>query len=63
MINENRDGLSLAPWAVIGPALLIALLTIGTNSFTDAFARVAIGVDRQPEEAALIEDLGQEPGE
>jgi peptide/nickel transport system permease protein len=63
MINENRDGLALNPWAVIVPALLIALLTIGTNTFTDAFARVAIGVDRRPEEAALIEDLGQEPGE
>jgi peptide/nickel transport system permease protein len=59
MINENREGLSLNPWAVIVPALLIALLTIGTNTFTDAFARVAIGVDRRPEEAALIEDFGQ----
>jgi peptide/nickel transport system permease protein len=58
MINENREGLALNPWAVIVPALLIALLTIGTNMFTDAFARVAIGVDRRPEEAALIDDLG-----
>src|SRR3984893_5318169 len=63
MINENRTGLSLNPWAVIVPAVLIALLTIGTNTFTDAFARAAIGVDRRPEEAALIEDLGQEVGE
>jgi peptide/nickel transport system permease protein len=63
MINENRDGLSLNPWAVIVPALLIAVLTIGTNTFTDAFARVAIGVDRRPEEAVLIEDLRQELGE
>jgi peptide/nickel transport system permease protein len=63
MINENRIGLPLNPWAVIAPAVLIALLTIGTNTFTDAFARVAIGVDRRPEEAALIEDLGQEVGE
>jgi len=55
MINENREGLALNPWAVIVPALLIALLTIGTNTFTDAFARIAIGVDRRPEEAALIE--------
>jgi peptide/nickel transport system permease protein len=60
MINENREGLSLNPWGVIVPALLIALLTIGTNTFTDAFARVAIGVDRRPEQAALIDDLGQE---
>jgi peptide/nickel transport system permease protein len=62
MINENREGLSLNPWAVIVPALLIAVLTIGINTFTDAFARVAIGVDRRPQEAALIEDLGQELG-
>jgi peptide/nickel transport system permease protein len=60
MINENREGLSLNPWAVIVPALLIALLTIGTNTFTDAFARVAIGVDRRPEQAALIDNLSQE---
>jgi len=58
MINENRIGLSLNPWAVIIPAVLIALLTIGTNTFTDAIARVAIGVERRPEEAALISDLG-----
>ena len=57
MINENREGLALNPWAVIAPALLIALLTIGMNTFTDAFARVAIGVDRRPEQAALIEDI------
>jgi peptide/nickel transport system permease protein len=63
MINENRGGLTLNPWAVVVPALLIAVLTIGTNTFTDAFARVAIGVDRRPEEAALIGDLRQELGE
>jgi peptide/nickel transport system permease protein len=63
MINENREGLPLNPWAVIVPAMLIALLTIGVNTFTDAFARVAIGVDRRPQEAALMEDLSQELGE
>jgi peptide/nickel transport system permease protein len=57
MINENRIGMPLNPWAVIVPAALIALLTIGTNSYTDAVARVAIGVDRRPEEAALLDDL------
>jgi peptide/nickel transport system permease protein len=58
MINENRIGLTVNPWAVIVPALLVAVLTIGTNTFTDAIARVAIGVERQPEEAALIDDIG-----
>ncbi|HXY43067.1 MAG TPA: ABC transporter permease [Acidimicrobiales bacterium] len=57
MIQENRIGLSSNPWAVVVPAALIALLTIGTNTFTDAIARVAIGVDRRPEEAALIDEL------
>jgi peptide/nickel transport system permease protein len=57
MINENRIGLASNPWAVIVPVILIALLTIGTNTFTDAVASVAIGVDRKPEEAALIDDL------
>jgi len=60
MINENRIGLQLNPWAVIVPAALIALLTIGINTFTDAVARVTIGVDRRPEEAALLDDLGPE---
>lgn len=60
MINENRIGLQLNPWAVIAPAVLIALLTIGTNTLTDAVARVTIGVDRRPEEAALLDELGPE---
>jgi peptide/nickel transport system permease protein len=60
MISDNVGGMSLNLWAVVAPALLIALLTIGTNTFTDAVARVAIGVDRPPEEAALIDDIGAE---
>ena len=58
MINENRAGLALNPWAVIVPAALIALLTIGTNLLTDAIGRAALGVDRRPGEAALVDDLG-----
>ena len=45
MVQENRLGLSLNVWAVAAPAILIALLTIGINTFTDAVARVAIGVE------------------
>lgn len=55
MINENRIGLVLNPWSVIVPAALIALLTIGINTFTDAVARVAIGIDREAETATLVE--------
>lgn len=57
MINDNRIGLPLNPWAVVVPVILIALLTIGTNTFTDAIARVTIGVERRPEEAALLAEL------
>jgi peptide/nickel transport system permease protein len=58
MINENRIGMELSPWSVVVPAALIALLTIGTNTFTDAVARVTLGVERRPEEAVLTDDLG-----
>lgn len=58
MVNENQSGLAASPWPVVVPAALIALLTIGTNTFTDAIARVAIGVDRRPEESALLDDIG-----
>jgi peptide/nickel transport system permease protein len=57
MIQENRVGLSSNPYAVLVPAALIAVLTIGMNTFTDAVARVVIGVDRRPVEAALIDHL------
>ena len=47
MINENRVGLTLNPWGVIAPAVAIAVLTVGVNTFTDAIARVSLGVDRR----------------
>ncbi len=50
MINENRVGISANPWSVIVPALLIAILTIGMNTFTDAIARVTIGIDRREDD-------------
>lgn len=58
-IGLNQLGLSPFNnlWSVVVPAILLALLTIGTNTFTDAIARVAIGVDRRPEQAALIDDI------
>ncbi|MGH9302953.1 MAG: ABC transporter permease [Acidimicrobiales bacterium] len=62
MINENRVGLQTNPWGVVIPTILIALLTIGTNTFTDAVARVAIGVERRPEEAALVNPVLEAQG-
>lgn len=53
MISENRVGLALNPWGVVVPAILIALLTVGTNTFGDAVARVSIGSSGRPSELAL----------
>ncbi len=58
MIQENRIGLSSNPWAVIVPAALISVLTVGANTFTDAIARVVIGVERQGDDATLASTLG-----
>jgi peptide/nickel transport system permease protein len=46
MINENRIGLTGNPWAVLVPIVLLALLTIGTNTFADAVARASMGTER-----------------
>ena len=39
MINENRIGLAIQPYAIFVPVLLIAILTIGINLVTDGLAR------------------------
>jgi peptide/nickel transport system permease protein len=53
MINENRIGLVANPWGVLAPTLLIAALTIGMNTLTDAVARASLGVGRQADDALL----------
>lgn len=40
MINENRAGLPIQPWAVLAPAVLVALLALGTNLFAESLGRV-----------------------
>jgi peptide/nickel transport system permease protein len=55
MIQEDRLGLTSNPWPVVVPAALIALLSIGISTFTDAIARVAIGIERPLETAALLD--------
>ena len=48
MISENRSGITLQPWAVAAPALLIAFLTIGVNLVADAIARsLGTSIDRK----------------
>ena len=57
MINENRLGLSLNSWGVLAPSILIALLAVGTNTFSDAIALAGFGEERG-EEAILSATLG-----
>ena len=46
MINENRIAITVQPWAVVAPVLLIAGLTISTNFMADGLARAMMGIDR-----------------
>ena len=57
MINENRLGLSLNSWGVLAPSILIALLAVGTNTFSDAVAIAGFGEERG-EEAVASGSLG-----
>ena len=43
MISENQVGLASNPWGVLAPAMLLGVLAVGTNMFTDAIARVNVG--------------------
>jgi peptide/nickel transport system permease protein len=52
MVNENRIGMASNPWGVLAPALLLALLAVGMNTFADAIARANLGETRG-EEAML----------
>lgn len=46
MINENRLGITVQPWPVAVPVLLIGILTIGTNLIADGLGRALIGIER-----------------
>jgi peptide/nickel transport system permease protein len=54
MINENRIGLVANPWATVSPIVVIAILTIGLNTFTDAIARTSLGIDRPAEQLDVV---------
>jgi peptide/nickel transport system permease protein len=45
IINENRIAILSNAWPVVIPILLIAILTVGVNLFSDAIARSALGIE------------------
>jgi peptide/nickel transport system permease protein len=46
MINENRIAITVQPWAVVAPVILIGALTVSTNLMADGLARAMMGIDR-----------------
>jgi peptide/nickel transport system permease protein len=46
MIQENQNGLTVAPLSVLLPVIAIALLTVGANLITDGIGQATAGVDR-----------------
>lgn len=61
MVNENRIGLGANPWGVLAPAILLALLAVGTNTFADAIARANLGETRG-EDAVLASSAAATEG-
>lgn len=47
MVNENRNGITIAPLAVLIPILMIALFAVAANLITESFARTVAGIDRE----------------
>ncbi|HEX5375434.1 MAG TPA: ABC transporter permease [Solirubrobacterales bacterium] len=52
MINENRIGITVQPYAVLVPVILIGILTVGTNLVADGLGRALVGIDRDTGGAA-----------
>ncbi|MDR5172708.1 ABC transporter permease [Methylobacillus flagellatus] len=44
MVNENRAGLQIQPYAVLAPAILIALFALGTNLLAEGLGRAQSGI-------------------
>ncbi|MPS48302.1 ABC transporter permease [Methylobacillus sp.] len=48
MVNENRAGLQIQPYAVLAPATLIALFALGTNLLAEGLGRAQSGIRETP---------------
>jgi peptide/nickel transport system permease protein len=49
MINENRTGVTVQPWAVVAPAMLIAVFAVGTNFIAEGFSRAVAHIEGRHE--------------
>lgn len=47
MINENRAGLLVQPWAVLAPVAMIALFALGTNLIAEGIGRINARIEEE----------------
>jgi peptide/nickel transport system permease protein len=59
MISENQIGMAGNVWGVLAPAIVLAVLAVGVNLFTDSLARAAFGEDRA-EQTLIAAEIGTE---
>jgi peptide/nickel transport system permease protein len=59
MISENQIGMAGNVWGVLAPAIVLAVLAVGVNLFTDSLARAAFGEDRA-EQTLIVAEIGTE---
>jgi ABC-type dipeptide/oligopeptide/nickel transport system permease subunit len=60
MMSENREFISLNVWAVLAPAVMLALLTIGVNLVADAYVRT-LGRSATAADARLLAPIAIAP--
>ena len=60
MLSENQAYISLNPWAVIAPAIMLALITIGVNLFADKY--ISISATSGPRRSAVATAPQATPG-
>ncbi len=47
MINENRPGLQIQPWALFAPMLMLVLFALGTNLLAEGVGRVTARIEEK----------------
>ena len=61
MISENRSAISLNAWAVLAPAIALALLTVGVNLVADSYLHVMTRSPTSPKVTVSAAGAAQAP--
>lgn len=60
MVNENRIGLLQNPWPVLAPIILVAILTVGVNLFTEGYVHYISGAGGRNETDPALQGDGED---